>query len=230
MKRKSPVKHRVKRHTRKGKPVTSYDRGHGTHPASMKVTKRKITKTIQTGPKAYVVNFTYEDGTGETVPVIATSYKAAMAEAFEEKKDKRTPTELEIIDPLLGNLVHALHTSASKIGHMGGKFIVRGAKLTRVVAIKAAKHGKVLTRKGLRMSAKYGLKGAKWSVRRAEITSLLVQAFSKHDIISAPAKATLLRKYPDVYHHTSFSRPRTSKAHKARVKKIRENQFSYLFN
>ena len=125
MKRKTPVKHQVKSHTKKGKKVDPYLRGSGVK------TQSRLAKPIvgKLKPKGYTVNFKYSDkkGDAETVKVISTSYRKALDEAFEEKLDPRLPVEIVIIDPSIGEILRWAGSRALKYGKSATKKIAKGA-------------------------------------------------------------------------------------------------------
>jgi len=117
VKRKSPIKHKVSSHIRNGKRVKSYNRGSGA-----KIT-RKLSKPTLGKPKGYTVKLRYSKKPRdlETVKVIATSYKRAIDEAFEEKIDKRLPIEIVVIDPSIGEIIHWAGSRALKYGKVVAK-------------------------------------------------------------------------------------------------------------
>jgi hypothetical protein len=93
MKRKSPVRHKVKSHTRNGHRVHSYMRGRGKTKSVR--TKRKIHTVSETVPKLngrelrkYTVELTYEDGKKETDRSIGYSVLEALADAKLNRKRK----------------------------------------------------------------------------------------------------------------------------------------------
>lgn len=111
MKRKSPIKHKVRSYKRKNKVVRSYLRGKGQG------TVPNLSKpTLHQKPKGYTVTLKYSDTEKEEIKVIATDYHRAIDEAFEEKMDKRMPVEISVIDPLLGEIIHWAGARALKYG------------------------------------------------------------------------------------------------------------------
>jgi len=85
-KRKSPVRHHVKAHTRKGKRVNSFMRGHG-QPLQI---KRKIKKSLPQLKgrelREYTVELTYADGKKETDKSVGLSVAEALIDAQLHRK------------------------------------------------------------------------------------------------------------------------------------------------
>lgn len=183
MVRKTPVKHRVKFHTRDGHPVHGYTRGHGSPRYTL---KKRITHLTSTKPKPYTVNFTYSEkkGDGETVVVISTSYHKALLEAFEERKDKREPIALEVIDPDLGKVLGAIGHGLNRVAHIGGKYAVKGAKITGKWAAQ-------------QLAEKYN---------SSMLKRLVNECYSTDRTTRILARARLKREFPDVYALCDFSR------------------------
>ena len=70
MTRKSPYKHHVRKHIRKGKPVHDYDRGKGNKPSL-------IRPFSIGGSTPYIVKVTYPDTSSETVNVSSSGRNPA---------------------------------------------------------------------------------------------------------------------------------------------------------
>lgn len=71
MKRKSPIRHRVKRHTREGKNVSSFNRGHGKNTIKQFTVKRKIEENSQKKIKSkFQTRIAYHITTKETAEKI----------------------------------------------------------------------------------------------------------------------------------------------------------------
>lgn len=123
MKRKSPRIHRVKSHIRKNKHVDSYIRG-------VKKQNIHLSKPTIAKPKGYAVTLKYsaKPDDKEKVDVIAINYHRAIDEAFEEKKDKRMPIEIIVVDPSLGEVIHWAGSHALKYGKLAAQKAYRTAK------------------------------------------------------------------------------------------------------
>jgi len=127
VKRKSPIRHKVRSYIRKGKRVRSYVRGKGSKTKTS--AKKKIGKTL-VRPKAFTVNFKYSNrkGDGESVIVIARNYNEALKEGFEEKVDTRKPIEVEVIDPTLGQALRFIGGKLKSASKLSAKYSVKGLK------------------------------------------------------------------------------------------------------
>jgi len=231
VKRKSPVRHSVKSHTRKKKPVRSYTRGKGVK--TKKITKRRVSKPT-TGPKPFTVNFKYSEkpGDGESLIVIATSYKKAMAEAFEEKVDSREPIEIEIIDPDFGRVFRAIGSGLKRVVGVGAKYAIKGGHIAKQATERAAiaakphvvkgiktgaRYGAQYTKRGIKAGVKYGVKGIKVTGRAAASSlasvahdavagKLVRDAYSPDRVKRAVARARLRKSFPDVWDVMDVSR------------------------
>lgn len=101
-KHKSPIRHRVKSHMRKGKRVQSYMRGHGASIQNRKTRKTKTSKPREL--RKYTVELTYEDGKKETDKSIGYSVTEALIDAKLNRKRKNVRvvkaviTNSELID------------------------------------------------------------------------------------------------------------------------------------
>lgn len=87
--RKSPARHRVKSHKRKGKQVKSYERGSGTR--QIRTTRRKLVGKEGSSRKTmedYEITFYYSKGRKETVPIAARDSDDALNLALERRKKK----------------------------------------------------------------------------------------------------------------------------------------------
>ena len=169
--RKSPIKHKVRTHKKKEKIVQNYVRGDGNSPKLAKPTIAKLNK-----PKGYTVNFKFSDKPGdvETVKVISTTYLKALDEAFEEKLDERLPTEIQIIDPSIGEILKWAGSRALKYGKTATKKIAKGAYDSA---------------KKMAMS-----KVSDWKTKK-----LIEDAYSEDKGTSTLARAKLKRDYPHVW-------------------------------
>lgn len=172
--RHTPVRHKVKAHTRKGKPVKSFMRGSGS-----KSTKKVASPTVKAKnkPKGYTVKFKYTAKDTEIIKVIAPSYQDALDEGFEEKEDSRTPIEITVIDPSLGEVIHWAGS--------------RAAEYSKKAAKKAAKKGKEYVK------SQY----SDYKIKR-----LIDQAYSSNKSTSFLARSKLKRDHPDVWDIMSISR------------------------
>jgi len=224
-KRKFPVRHRVKSHKREGKRVKSYERGKGTHPPRVRTIKRKInSSTTEPRVKGYVVNLTYEDGTGESLTLFGppgmSGYQKIVDEAFEEKTDPRDPVEVQVLDPSLGEVLRVVGSGLKKAGHIGAKYMIRGGHIAKQTAIAAKPHLK----KGIKAGVHYTKRGIRVSGKVAKITGryaatslasvahdaiakkLLQDAYSPDRVKRTIARVRLKKSFPDVYDIAHFSR------------------------
>ena len=91
--RKSPYKHRVRKHQRKNRPVHSYERGKGAKPAVIrKLVKRSNLKNNPGhNPEKFEVSIAYADSSSEKLDVSAPTYVAALSRSIEERKKTNIP-------------------------------------------------------------------------------------------------------------------------------------------
>lgn len=183
-KRKSPIRHQVKAHTRGNSSVHSYMRGRGVQILSPFARKRLIEKSKA---KAYTINFKYSNrkNDGESVLVVAKDYKSALDEAFEERKSNREPVEVEVIDPDLGRMLRTVGRGAAKAAYLGAKYSIRGVKaLGKMAAIELAKHYK-----------------------NYRVKQLVEKCYSANRVERIMARSKLKRLYPEIYRVCDFSKP-----------------------
>lgn len=181
MKRKTPIKHEVKKHLRKSKTyafgsrnivqVRSYIRGKGQKTVS------KLSNPTLTKPKGYTVKFTYPDKTTEEIHVIATNYHRALDEAFEEKTNKNTPIEITVIDPSIGEIIHIV---GSKALEYGKKAVTKGWEFAKTEAKRAT---------------------SDWYAKQ-----LVEQAYSPNVGTRTIARSKLRNDYPEVWNVMDISR------------------------
>ena len=179
--RKSPIKHRVSSHTRRGFPVRSYVRGKGI--AQTFTRKRLLKKEV---PKSFTINFKYSNrkGNGESVVVIARDYQRALDEAFEEKKDPRNPISVEVVDPSVGTMLKIIARGA-------GKAVKLGARYAYIA-------GKTVGKEAVHAVAK--------SYRELRLRRLIDEAYSPDRVTRAIARAKLKKRYPEIYAICDFSK------------------------
>lgn len=236
--RKSPVEHDVNGHTRGGKQVRSYRRGHGSHPQrsrqSVVVGGKPVADDTPMGVHPFTFNFTYSDkpGDGESVVVISDNYEDAVDEAFEEKVDPRHPISFEAIDPDLGAVLDYISLGAKKAGQyglkgiraagkLGAKFAVAGGHVAKQAAIAGAKGGL----KVLKGTARLGL----YEIEKAKVRRMLKQAFSKDKVEATAARAALKSVFPDIYDVCSFSRDQPKRRRRTRVPEVEYFPTRYVY-
>lgn len=173
-------------------------RGHGT-----KIVRRRRMKRLT--PKSYTINFKYSNrkGDGESVIVISTDYHKALDEAFEEKTDKREPIEVEVIDPALGRVMHAVGSGVKKLGKFGAKYSVKGAHLAKRAGIVAGK----VALKGVKFAGKPAEVALKQRAIGWQAKKLLTKCYTGSKAEQILARRTLKREFPDVYDICDFSKP-----------------------
>ena len=228
--RKSPYKHKVKQHRRQNRTVHSYKRGKGSQPAYRKpfvsrgpMVKRSLTKPTDK-PKAYTINFTYskKKGDGESIVLVAPSYEEALAEAWEERESNRNPIEIELVDPDLGAALSFIRSSAVKAGQYGLKSVKAGAKMGAKFAVKTGEEAKRvgkgmarIAKKAGKVGVKVGFKVAKeagytalTALQKRDAQRLLKESYSRNSATRFFARATLKRRYFELYDKISWSDPR----------------------
>lgn len=89
-KRKSPYKHPVKEHRRKGNPVRNYERGKGNQ-----VVKARRSRVVggSSNPSEFDVSLYYYDNKRENVEVSAKNYSKALGSGL-ERRDAVSPVHI----------------------------------------------------------------------------------------------------------------------------------------
>ena len=226
--RKSPIEHTVKSHSRLGNPVRAFTRGQGSRPQKPQRSRVVGEKSLPTNELAFTVNLTYSDkpGDGESVIVIADApgdqldeetYRMVLDEAFEERVDTRPPIAIEMEDPSLDAVLSFIGEHAKKAGAYGLKTIKKGARVGAKYAIRAVKAG---TRYGVAVT-KAGAKAvggatkaaltessrlALYEIERAKARLLIKRCYSSDPVERDASRDALKRLYPDIYKICSFSR------------------------
>jgi len=85
--RKSPYKHPVKAHTRKGYPVTNYERGRGKKPR----TRSRPRKFIASGD-SFNIQIFYEKEPSETFTQSGKNYAEVINPSLLRRKSPKNPT------------------------------------------------------------------------------------------------------------------------------------------
>ena len=223
VKRKTPIRHRVKQHSRKGKRVISYERGKGVNSPRVRTIKRKI-KSSTPNVKAYVVNLTFADGKNESLTIFAESgmrgYQQAVDESFEEKVNPLDPIEIQVLDPSVGEVLKVIGSGLKKAGHLGAKYAIKGGHYAKQAAIASKPH----LRRGIKAGLHYTKEGVKVGGRVAKITGrvaatslasaahdaiakrLLQDAYGPDRVKRAVARARLRKSFPDIWDVCHFSR------------------------
>lgn len=94
MTRKSPYKHHVKKHIRRGRSVTDYDRGKGKQPKQPQVGK-KPTLSYKQSSSNFIVNIRYTSITAERIPVHAVNAAQAIEQAMIMRRNIEEPLKVE---------------------------------------------------------------------------------------------------------------------------------------
>lgn len=173
-KRNSPIIHRVKSYVRNGKTVRPYTRGIRKHRPNLHLANPNLRK-----PQGYAVTLRYSDKPRdlEKIDVIATDFKRAIDEAFEEKKDVRLPVEIVVVDPSIGEVLHWVGSHALKYGR------------------EAASKAYNATKDKVKSSV------SDWETKR-----LIEQAYSPKRGVRILARSKLRRDHPDVWKMMDVSR------------------------
>jgi hypothetical protein len=197
--RKHPITHRVKSHNRDGKKVSTYVRG------SRRLNPLRLANPTLTTPKGYTVKLRYsaEPHDLETIKVIATSYTRAIDEALEEKQDKRTPIEILVIDPSIGEIIHWAGHNTLELGKIAGKTALNTAKTGYRDLTDVALEHTAATNTGFTGAlAKRQLEHR--NTKKEEV--LVRQAYGKDKAKSAIARAQLRKYHPEVWNVMDLSR------------------------
>lgn len=191
--RKSPIRHKVSSHTRRGRRVQTYLRGTGKGPYYGLPVQTILAEKRRIKPKSYTVNFRYSSkpGDGESVVVISTNYQKALDEAFEEKVDSRNPISVEVIDPDLGRVFRAVGSGLKKVGKIGAKYAVKGLQ----AGWRAAK-----------ITGKVAAREAAYQFHSRRIKGLVERSYSEDEAIRMKARTILKSQFPDLYAICDFSK------------------------
>lgn len=97
-KRKSPIRHHVRKYKRKtGTEVNDYNRGKGKRPPQIKTPSISNPKTNSSpSPNNYQARIIYVSGPAETFPVTASSYPEALETALISRFYPNSPYMIEV--------------------------------------------------------------------------------------------------------------------------------------
>lgn len=241
--RKRPVKHVVRGHRKSdGTVVHTYQRGKGAKPP-MPI---HDGPAMSVGPKAFTANFTYSNkkGDGESVVVIASSYAAALDEAYKERVSKRVPIAVDLIDPSISSVLSFIGNTAKdavskgiqgikkygeKATKLGAKYAVKGGNVAFDLAKKEAKKGGKAAVETAKKGAKIGAQTLKETaaeyiskVEQENVQKLIRAAYSDDAVRKGFAKATLKNYYPDIYNIMNFEEPAFRASSKGLAKMARQ--------
>ncbi len=90
-KRKSPFKHDVKNHVRKGRPVVQYERGKGDQAKKSKRKSRVVGGGSNSSSSVYDVTIIY-DGSSERFDVDARNYLGALGGGLSDRDRVDSPS------------------------------------------------------------------------------------------------------------------------------------------
>lgn len=194
--RKSPIRHTV--HTKhKRYKVNTYTRGKGAKIGERRFTSDMALTKKQGKPEGFTVTFHYKDGSSEKVAVIATNYHNAIKEALEERRRSAKPVRIDVVDPSISAVVHAIASGAKQAGRLA----IKGAKRAKPTIVAAGK-----------LSGRLAVRTAKGTYKFAKVTyckRLIKEAYSKNRVKRQQARVMLKEYFPEVYDNMDFSRRRT---------------------
>jgi len=216
--RHSPVRHKVKSHTRKdGTKIRGYVRGKGTRPhktSRSRVVGKGVDDKTSIGVHSFVINFKYseEPGDGESVIVLSDNFQDAQDEAWEERMDPRMPIAVEIIDPDIGAALKWMGKRVKSAIAYGKPRIVEASKLGAKYAVRATMvTGKTIGRVA-KATAEGAVKGTRelgrltaFGIQKEVIQSLLKLCYQPDKAKRTAARIALKRQWPDVYDMCDFS-------------------------
>jgi hypothetical protein len=210
--RKSPIKHKVSSYIRDSKQVHSYLRGHGTKPFIHLSNPNKFQK-----PKGYTVTFVYTKAVLnnhnihtthkdiEELKVIATSYQRAVTEAFRNRQDKRTPLEINVVDPSISEVARWAGQHALDFGKAVAKESYHtGKNLYSNVTNIALEH----TAQGKGLSSAIAKKQLEQRHDSA-VQRLIKDSYSSDPSVKTFARSKLKKEHPEVYHVLDVSTSKT---------------------
>lgn len=194
MRRRTPIQHTVRSHTRQrgGTQVSSYSRGSGTRTATSsgryKPPKVSRSRTIREEGSArktwekYVVTFTYSDKRKEKLVIAARDSDDALNQALKIRKIKRKPVSIKV-DDSIASVASAIASGVTQV--VGGTVtgVARGVRTTITASQEA----------GLKRKA-------------AEIERLIKLTQSKNPHERRLAKERLKKKHPEAYKRLAFKR------------------------
>lgn len=115
--RKSPIRHQVKTHKRKGKIIHSFLRGHGQGTRHIANPTIRTEGTAKKSFEHYKVIFHYSNNRKEKIEVASNDADDALNLALKERKYKGLkPIKIEVIDGIgnvLGSIIGKVAGSAS---------------------------------------------------------------------------------------------------------------------
>ena len=97
MKRKSPIKHKVRSHTRKGKIILDYFRGHGERPKKISKPTVKIYEKSRKDMNKYRITIKYTGNQRESFTVEAPSYPKAIEQSLISRLRVTPPKQIDVI-------------------------------------------------------------------------------------------------------------------------------------
>ena len=97
MKRKSPIKHKVRSHTRKGKIILDYFRGHGERPKKISKPTVKIYEKSRKDTNKYRITIKYIGNQRESFTVEAPSYPKAIEQSLISRLRVTPPKQIDVI-------------------------------------------------------------------------------------------------------------------------------------
>lgn len=123
MKRKSPMRHRVKGHVRDGMRVHSYIRGSGS--------SSRRSALHGTELRRYNVEFTYPEGKKESVKVIASNTPDAFLNAYHHREHTDLRPTKVVAKNELGDIIDQLKTAHIAMGPESFPAVVEAYKVER---------------------------------------------------------------------------------------------------
>lgn len=152
MKRKSPIRHRVKQHTRQGHRVQGYMRGHGTQ-SRRPFTKRRLKGegTTRKTMEDYTITFYYSKGRKETIPMAARDSDDALNLALHRRKKKHLkPIKIVIKDGIgrilgsvVGKVAGGIQSAVQAFRAERAKGIPEREALSQIREMKEAERAKI---------------------------------------------------------------------------------------
>jgi len=97
LKRKSPIKHKVRSHTRKGKIILDYFRGHGERPRKLSKPTVKIYEKNKKDTNRYRITIKYIGNQRESFLVTAKSYPNAIEQGLISRSKIIPPKQIDVV-------------------------------------------------------------------------------------------------------------------------------------
>lgn len=178
MRRRSPVRHTVSKHTRMGKTVQSYKRGSGRAIRRRRVVRRTYRKNglAWKEHRLYTTVFEYDDKKVEVVQVVADNPEDATNYSYDaRKRQDKIPVNVAMSNSI-ASVVSAIASGIVQVA--GGAVVGVGRGVRETVTVAQA----------------HALKA-----RASKVQQLYRMTKSRNPVEASMAREQLVEKYPEEY-------------------------------